>query len=187
MGTWGSLTTPETVPVIRQACSAIANSCAVCRVRWHTDPKTLTVVSGQVPGPDGAIYGYADLARSPILATALSVDASAINPNPWQVCGTSLAAINGAAIVRGALQYSSDLIFDQALHGCVLRPPNHRCNLLSYDASRAEKLPGVRVIREGDFLGVTGTTRGQAAAALALINAEWSEGKLGDPGTLFLI
>ena len=186
-GTWGSLTTPETVPVIRKACSAMRELLCRCAAsEWQADPKTLTVANGQVSGSGGRIYGYRDLARSPLLATAVSADAESVDPNLWQVCGRPLRAINGPAIVRGELPYSSDLIFDQALHGRVLHPPNHRCNLLSYDASKAEHLQGVRVVHEGIFLGVTAPAADQAAEALALIQAEWSNGELGDPHSLFL-
>jgi len=71
------------------------------------------------------------------------------------------------------------------LHGAVVRPPNHRCDLLSYDASKAERLPEVRVIHHGNFLGVTAAAADQATAAVTLIRAEWSEGNLGDPRNLF--
>jgi CO/xanthine dehydrogenase Mo-binding subunit len=186
-GTWGSLTTPETVPVIRKACSAMRELLCRCAAsEWNTRPETLTVRNGRILGAGGRIYDYRDLARSPLLATAVSADAQSIDPNLWQVCGTPLRAINGDAIVRGALPYSSDLFFDRALHGRVLHPPNHRCNLLSYDASEAEHLPGVRVVHEGNFLGVTAPTADEAAAAIGLIRAEWSDGELGDPSNLFI-
>ncbi len=71
------------------------------------------------------------------------------------------------------------------LHGRVVRPPNHRCHLLSYDASKAEGLEGVRVLHDGNFLGVTAPTADVAEAALELIHPQWSDGELGDPHTLF--
>jgi isoquinoline 1-oxidoreductase len=185
-GTWGSLTTPETVPVIRKACSAMRELLRRCAAQeWHADAATLTIRNGQVSGAGGRIYDYRDLVRSPLLAAAVSADARPVDPNLWQVCGTSLRAIHGAAIVQGALPYSSDLIFERALHGRVVHPPNHRCNLLSYDASQAEHLPGVRIVQEGNFLGVTAPTADQAAAAAGLIDAKWSDGELGDPHNLF--
>ncbi|HEX4232344.1 MAG TPA: molybdopterin cofactor-binding domain-containing protein [Bryobacteraceae bacterium] len=185
-GTWGSLTTPETVPVIRKACSAMRELLCRCAAsEWHADLKTLTVTNGQISGTGGRIYAYRDLTRSPLLANAVSADARSIDPNSWRVCGTSLRAINGAAIVRGALPYSSDLVFDRALHGRVLHPPNHRCTLGSFDASEAEHLPEVRVVHDGNFLGVTAPTPDQAAAAVAVIRAEWTNGELGDPRNLF--
>ena len=185
-GTWGSLTTPETVPVIRQACAAMRDLLCRCAAsEWHADPKTLSVTGGQVSGPGSRIYGYRDLVRSPLLATAVSAASQTTNANDWQVCGTPLRPVNGIAIVSGAHHYSSDLISDATLHGRVVRPPNHRCHLLSYDASKTEGLEGVRVIHDGNFLGVTAPTADAAEAALELIHPQWSNGELGDPHSLF--
>ncbi len=185
-GTWGSLTTPETVPVIRQACAAMRDLLCRCAAsEWNVEPEKLTVVNGEVAGPGARAYSYRDLSRSPLLAAAVTADTPTTNPAQWQVCGTPVPNVNGPAIVSGSLRYSSDLLSDGMLHGRVARPPNHRCRLLSYDASKAARLPGVRIVHDGDFLGVTAPTAAQAAAALALIDVQWSPGELGDPHTLF--
>lgn len=185
-GTWGSLTTPETVPVIRQACAAMrVLLCRCAAAAWHQDPESLTVVGGQVSGPGDQTYSYRDLARSPLLARAVSTDAPITASHNWQVCGTPLPAVNGRAMVCGVHQYSSDLFVDGTLHGRVIRAPNHRCKLLSFDASRVERLPGIRIVHEGNFLGVTAPTPDQATAAADLIRAQWSEGELGDAESLF--
>ncbi len=185
-GTWGSLTTPETVPVIREACAATRELLLRCAAsEWHIDPSTLTVTNGQVSGPAGRVYSYGDLASSPILAKSVSAGAPTTKPTEWQVCGKPLPNVNGPGIVSGAHHYSSDLISESMLHGRVLHPPNHRCRLLSVDASKAEHIEGVRVIHDGDFLGVTASTSAGAAAALALIDAKWSTGQLGDPQHLY--
>ncbi len=185
-GTWGSLTTPETVPVIRQACAATRQLLLRCAAaEWHVDSSKLTVTNGQVSGPDGRVYSYGNLSKSPLLGNSVSGGAPTTKPSEWQICGTSLRNVNGPAIVSGAHRYSSDLISDGMLHGRVLHPPNHRCRLLSIDASKAERLKDVRVVHDGDFLGVTASTPAGAAAALALVDAQWSDGELGDPQSLF--
>ncbi len=185
-GTWGSLTTPETVPVVRQACAAMRELLGRCAAsEWGVDPLKLAVNSGQVTAPDGRVYAYRDLVKSPLLSQAVSGSATITAAKDWQVCGTALRSVNGASIVTGAHHYSSDLQFDAMLHARALRPPNHRSKLLSYDASKAEHLPGVRVVHEGNLLGVTAPTPQQAEAALALIETHWSDDQLGDPANLF--
>ncbi len=186
-GTWGSLTTPETVPVIRQACAAMREVlCQSAASEWNVNASSLAVVNGQVAGPNGRLYSYRDLARSPLFAQAVSGAAPTVKPEDWQVCGKPLANVNGAAIVSGSHRYSSDLTFDGVLHGRVVRPPNHRCKLLSFDTSKAERLDNVRVIHSGDFLGITAPTATEANTALALIDARWTDGELGDPQHVFL-
>lgn len=185
-GTWGSLTTPETVPVIRQACAAMREVlCHGAASEWKVSPASLTLVNGEISGPAGQKYSYRDLARSPLFAQAVSGSSPVIRPVDWQLCGKPLANVNGAAIVSGSHHYSSDLSFDGLLHGRVVRPPNHRCKLISFDASKAERLNNVRVIHSGDFLGVTAPTATEANAALSLIDAHWSGGELGDPKHVF--
>ncbi len=185
-GTWGSLTTPETVPVIRQACAAMREVlCQSAASEWKISPASLTLVNGEIAGPDGLIYSYRNLAQSPLFAQAVSGSSPVIKPQDWQVCGKPLPNVNGAAIVSGSHRYSSDLTFDGVLHGRVVRPPNHRCKLISFAASKAERLDNVRVIHSGNFLGVTAPTATEANAALALINAHWTNGELGDPQHVF--
>ncbi len=185
-GTWGSLTTPETAPVIRQACAAMRELLCRCAAsEWNIKPEGLAVTDGEVSGPGGRTYSYRDLSRSPLLVTAVNAGGSVTKPAQWRICGTPARNVNGPAIVSGSHRYSSDLMPAGILHGRVIRPPNHRCRLLSYDASKAERLPEVRIIHHGDFLGVTAPTPGQAAAALELVDARWSNGELGDPQNLF--
>ena len=93
--------------------------------------------------------------------------------------------MNGASIVSGSHKYSSDLVHEGMLHGRVLRPLNHRCRLISFDAARAESLPGVRVVHDGDFLGVTAASPALAKQAIELIDAQWTQGHLGEPDQLF--
>ncbi len=185
-GTWGSLTTPQTVPVIRQACAAIRELLCRCAAEeWRSDASKLAVSNGEVHSQNGRVYSYRDLARSPLFANAVTVGGSPTSPTDWQICGTPLPNVNGPAMVSGSLRYSSDLFLDTLLHGVVIHPPNHRCHLLSYDASKAEHLPAVRVIHESDFLGVTASTPEQAATAASLIEARWNNAELGDPEHLF--
>jgi isoquinoline 1-oxidoreductase len=58
-------------------------------------------------------------------------------------------------------------------HGCVLRPPAHGARLRGLDTSRAAALPGVQVVRDGDFAGVVAPTAREARAAAGAIAADW--------------
>ncbi len=181
-GTWGSLTTPDTVPVVRQASAALRELlCRSTAAEWKVDASTLTVMNGKIVGSGSRLYSYADLAKNPLLSKAVNVGGPTRSPANWQICGTPVGNVNGPSIVSGSQQYSSDLAYDGMLHGRVVRPPNYRCRLVSFNAAAAERLEGVRVIHNGDFLGLTAPTAAGAAEAVALINAEWSQGMLGDP------
>jgi nicotinate dehydrogenase subunit B len=185
-GTWGSLTTPQTAPVIRQACASLRELLLrTAGSDWKVNAAQLRVIDGRVVGPNNRNCTYQDLAKSPGLASAVSGEGGVTNPADWRICGTPLTPVNGLSIVTGAHRYSSDLVLDGMLHGRVLRGPNYRSKLLSFDSSEAEKLQGIRIVHEGDLLGVTGPTEAAAEKAASLIRVRWSDDKLGDPAKLF--
>ncbi len=185
-GTWGSLTTPETVPVILQACAGMREFlCRRAGERWQVDPSTLQVVNGTIAGPGSLMYSYSDLAADSSFSKAMNSGGTVKQPLDWKVCGKPLPNVNGPRIVSGSHQYSSDLAHEGMLHGRVLRPPNYRCRLLSFDAAQIAELPGVRVVQEDDFLGVTAPSAALARQAAGLINAHWSNETLGNPELLF--
>jgi isoquinoline 1-oxidoreductase len=58
-------------------------------------------------------------------------------------------------------------------HGCVLRAPAYGARLLGLDPAAAQAMPGVQVIRDGDFAGVVAPTARAARAAAGAIAADW--------------
>ena len=60
------------------------------------------------------------------------------------------------------------------LYGKVLYPPSFGATLASLDASAAEAMPGVKVVRDGRFRGGRGARSGhRGPSALAALKAEW--------------
>ncbi len=59
------------------------------------------------------------------------------------------------------------------VHGRILRPSAFGATLASIDSREAEKLPSVNVVRDGDFVGVTGPSPEAATRAVEAIRAEW--------------
>src|SRR5258708_20427312 len=62
----------------------------------------------------------------------------------------------------------------RSLHGKIVRAPAYGATLARVDASAAESLPGVTVVRDGNFLGVAAPSAAAAADAAAAIKAEWT-------------
>ena len=56
----------------------------------------------------------------------------------------------------------------------ILRPPSHGAKLTSVDVSGAEKIEGVKVVRDGDFIAVVSENRDKADEAIVKIKAEYS-------------
>jgi nicotinate dehydrogenase subunit B len=76
--------------------------------------------------------------------------------------------------VTGAALYSADIRLPGLLQARLLRPPSHGARLTGVDTSEAEKIDGVRVIRDGDMVAVVGEDRDKLDRALSKIKAEYS-------------
>src|SRR5437879_13916337 len=61
------------------------------------------------------------------------------------------------------------------LYGKVLRPPSFGATLTSFRQNETKPMPGVFVVRDGDFVGAAAPTEREAQAALDALQAEWKE------------
>lgn len=161
-GTAGSRTTPSTVPSVRRAAAAL---------RKYLDTKKLTVaeLAKQEVFPD-------QLADELVLAEALAL--AEIKPvADWQVLGKSTAKVDSVPFVTGKHQYPSDIQREAMLYGKVLSEPSFGAKLVSIDLGPAEKMEGVTVVRDGDFIGCTAATSWAAKKAVEAIaaTAKWEE------------
>ncbi len=175
-GTFGSRTTPVmNLQLRRAAAGARAALLQLAADRWKVDRSTLDARDGIVSHvPSGRSVAYGDLTRGQALLEV--IDEGPLAPaTAWTELGTAVPKVNGADFVRGRHQYVSDLTRPGLVHGKVLRPPSAGAVLVSADTSAAEVLPGVRVVRDAQFVGVTAPTRREAARAIQAIKAEWKE------------
>jgi nicotinate dehydrogenase subunit B len=93
----------------------------------------------------------------------------------YSVVGKSIPRPDAVEKVTGKAKFAGDIVPPGgALHARILRPPAHGATLVEVDTSAAEKLPGVRVVRDGDMVAVLHERRDQADAALAAVKAEWA-------------
>ncbi|HVX67994.1 MAG TPA: molybdopterin cofactor-binding domain-containing protein [Bryobacteraceae bacterium] len=106
------------------------------------------------------------------------------DPARWKVLGTAVPPIHGPDAVTGKLHYCSDVRVTGMLHGRIVRPDAYRAALESFDDSEARALPGVRVVHEGDLLGVVAPDPETAARAAGLIKARWRAEPLPSPDSL---
>ena len=117
------------------------------------------------------------LASRPPLAGIRRVEVLAAGPEltspvDWTTAGRSHAAPR-IDVVTGARRFVSDMELPGMLHGAVLRPPAPEAVLRTVDCGPAEAMPGVTVVRDGDFVGVTAANSLTARRAVAAIKADW--------------
>jgi len=173
--TAGSSTTPRTLPLVRGAAAAARQLLLAAASRqFQVDRARLEVRGGAVTCA-GQTYTYAELARSPELAAAykdaLPAGAQVTAAKDWQVLGTPQVRLLAREMVTGSHRFPSDMVRPGMLYGRVLRAPSYGAALLSADLSAAQKMPGVKVVRDGGFLGCAAPTAFAARKALEAISA----------------
>jgi nicotinate dehydrogenase subunit B len=174
-GTFGSRTTPTMGPQLRRAAAAAREELVdLAAKRWNADRAALSVSSGRVSNPaTGQAVGFGELTRGQNLVRVLGEDSPVTPAGDWKVAGAAAPKADGRDFVTGKHQYTSDLTRPGMLHGKVLRPAGFKARLVSVDASKAER-PGVRIVRDADFVGVVAPDPWTAERALSDIKAQWS-------------
>lgn len=175
-GTFGSRTTPTMSPVLREvAITARELLLDTAAQKWSADRSKLVADNGRITDPaskKSATYG--ELTNGEKLMATVT-DPPETPPTAWRVMGTSKPKVNGRDFVTGRHQYTSDLSRPGMLFGKVLRPPSFGAEITSLDTKQAQTIPGVTVVSDGNFIGVTAPDSETAEHALKLINANWSE------------
>jgi isoquinoline 1-oxidoreductase len=185
-GTFGSQTTPQMWPRIRKAAAAARDMLTdLAAQKWDVDRASISILNGTVTaGKQSA--GFGELTHGQKLMRTIPASEALTPATEWKVAGTSVAKVNGRDIVTGAHQYTYDVHRAGMLYGKVLYPPQFGAKLVSVDASAAEAIPGVTVVRDkfharpnsesagDDLVGVVAPDPATAEKALAALRAEWS-------------
>ena len=116
---------------------------------------------------------YAELVHGQKLSKVIADDPELTPAKDWKIAGTSAPKTNGRDFVTGAHEYTSDIKLPGMLHGKIVRPTAFHAKLISCDTSQAEKIPGVSVVRDGDFIGVSAADVMTADRAAQAIRAQW--------------
>ncbi|MFN2337113.1 MAG: molybdopterin cofactor-binding domain-containing protein, partial [Bacteroidales bacterium] len=176
-GTWGSLTTRVFGPAMRAAAAEARG------VLVEMASEKLGVPAGQLEVKDGVVMDmsdhgksvtYAELAKGKKLEKYLDVKPPVEDPAMFTYVGTPFMHSDARDKVTGRAIFTGDLKLPGMVHARILRPPSHGASLVSADTSYAEKMEGVKVIRDEDFIAVVSENRDLADLAVVRINAEYS-------------
>jgi len=187
-GTAGSRTTPDMAARLRRvAASAREVLLDLAAEQAKVERGSLTLDNGKVThAPSKRSFSFGELTHGKKLTKNVTADAPVTPPSRWKVAGTSVAKVDGRAIVTGKHRYASDVKLPGMLFGKVLRPPTLDSTLVSADTKAAETMPGVTVVREGTFIGVVASTEYLAEKAVSAIEAQWkASGDSASSKTLF--
>jgi isoquinoline 1-oxidoreductase len=174
-GTAGSRTTPAMAPQLRRVAAAAREMLLdLAAEQSKLDRTALTAADGKiVHAKTNQSFAFGELTKGKKLMKVIGQELPTTVPKDWQIAGTSVAKVDGRAFVTGSHTFTSDVKRPGMLFGKVLRPPSFKATRTSVQTQAAEAMPGVKVVRDGDFIGVVAPTEQAAAQALAAIKAEW--------------
>jgi CO/xanthine dehydrogenase Mo-binding subunit len=176
-GTVGSRSTPTMTPQLRRVAAAARDLLVeVAAKEWNVPAEGLKAADAKVTDPaSGRSLRYAELARGKTLAQNLPAEDPVTPATEWTVAGKSIPKVDARSFVNGKHQYTPDLRPPGMLYGKVHRPPSFDATITSYDDVAAKAMPGVVVVRDGDFVGAAAPSEREAQKALDAIQVKWKE------------
>jgi isoquinoline 1-oxidoreductase len=177
MGTFGSRSTPTMAPQLRKAAAAAREMLiAMAADQLKVAPADLRILRSSLCEP----RQVKDARRSPRLrkgrklVKVIPEDITITQPKDWTIAGTSVTKVDAKAFVTGAHQYTTDIQREGMLFGKVVRPSAFNATLVSADTKAAEAMAGVKVVTDGNFIGVASADQ-QTATKAAM--PSWRTGK----------
>jgi nicotinate dehydrogenase subunit B len=188
-GTFGSRSTKYFGPPMRQAAAEARG------VLVRLAAARLGAAEEELATKDGTVYiakrtlkkaTYAELIGGKKIEVRLEKKPPIKPYSKHAVAGKPTLRTDGRAKVTGEAKFTGDIRLPGMLYAAILRPPAHGAKLKSADTAAAEKVPGARVVRDGDLVAVLHEKPDVAAETLTLVEAEFepSESKL-DNATIF--
>jgi CO/xanthine dehydrogenase Mo-binding subunit len=187
-----TLTTPDQGPTfgslsIQIGGMQIRNAAALARAalleaaaeRLNAKPEELSIENGVITNPTGQVtFGQLIGGKSFDLKVDHTKPPRWKDAKAYKHIGTSVARLDIPDKVTGRFTYMHDVRVPGMLHGSVVRPPAIGAELEAVDEASIRAIPGiVKVVREGNFLGVVAESEWSAIRAARGLEATWSEWK----------
>ncbi len=183
MGTFGSLTTPTMAPQLRKAAAAAREMLIdLAAQQLSVEPASVTLVDARFVNHDKSkSLSLAEVAKGRKLVKVIPDNIATIQPKDWTIAGTSVTKVDAKNFVTGKHQYASDIKREGMLYGKVVRHATFNATLISSDTKAAEAMPGVKVVHDGNFIGVAAADQQTATKAANVIAVDWkSPGQLSN-------
>jgi nicotinate dehydrogenase subunit B len=174
-GTFGSQSTPSMAPRVHKVAATVREMLVdLAAEHFKVDRGVLTVADGKVTKAGGGeSVGFGQLTKGQKLVKQVDDKIAITGPADWKICGTSVPKVDGRNYVTGKHKYSSDVKLPGMMHAKVVRPTAFEATLVSAETAGAEGMAGVKVVRDGNFLGVVAPDILTAQHAANAIRAEW--------------
>jgi len=136
----------------------------------------LVAIDGTVrPKAGGAGLSYGELIGDKRFGLKLDAKAPLKDPGAYTIVGKSLPRPDVPAKVTGRHVFVHDFTLPDMLHGRTIRAAAVGAKLVAADEASIRGIPGARVVRIGDFLGVAAPNEWDAVSAARALKVEWSD------------
>ena len=177
-------------PQLRQAAAAARQELLkLAAARLGAPVEKLTVTDGvvSVVGNSSKKISYGNLIggkRFNVTITAtgagwemkVAPEVQAKNFKDYKIVGASVPHVDLPPKLTGEFTYTQDFRVPGMFHGRVVRPPVVNSKPTSIDDSSVKIIPGlVKVVQEGNFVGVVAKTEWAAIQAAKALKVTWSE------------
>ncbi|HYY24154.1 MAG TPA: molybdopterin cofactor-binding domain-containing protein [Candidatus Udaeobacter sp.] len=188
--TSGSRTIERAGPQVRQAAAAARKELLrLAAEKLGAPAEKLTVRDGvvSVVGNPSKRVSYAQLiggrrfnvtiqAEGRAGELKLAQDVEPKNPREYKTVGKSVPRFDLPPKLTGEAVYVHDVRIPGMLHGRVIRPPVVNTPPMNIDEDSVKNIPGfVKVVREGNFIGVTARTEWAAIQAAQALKVTWEK------------
>ena len=164
---------------IRQAAATAREALLGLAAEKLGRPRAELVASGGAIRPRSGSSGisFAELLGDKRFDLKVDPKAPLKDPKTYEVVGKPLPRPDVPGKVAGRHRFVHDIVVDGMLYGAVVRPPSIGAKLDDVDESSVGAIPGVRIVRIRDFLGVVARTEWDALSATRMLKARWVAGK----------
>ena len=176
--TWGSLSIQIGGMQLRNA-AATAKAALLDEAakRLGAKKEELRVADGVVSAGNKRIsYGELIGGKSFALKLDHTKPATGKDPKDYKIVGKAVPRVDIPDKVTGRFTYMQDFRVPGMLHGRVIRPPAIGAKLESVDGASIEDIAGVvKVVLQGNFIGVVAESEWGAIKAAQKLKAVWSK------------
>ncbi len=176
-GTFGSMTTRIFgIPFREAAAEARAVLLDMGSKKLNVPVSDLEIKEGVISDKNNPAkkISYAELVRGKKIERYLTAKPQIKNPKDYRIVGKPYTRKDSLLKVTGLARYAGDYKAPGMVHARILRPPSQGAKIASADTSEAEKIQGVKVIREGDLIAVLHESFDIANEALKKIKASYT-------------
>jgi isoquinoline 1-oxidoreductase len=117
---------------------------------------------------------FSQLAKGKRIEKYLNVKPSVKDYTKFTYVGKSYNRLDSRLKVTGEAKFTGDIKLPGMVFARILRPPSYGAKMTSVDLSEAEKVVGIKVVHDGDFLAVLHENFDKADEAIAKIKAAYS-------------